>query len=90
MHGDFKVNNQKSFPLRSLKLESALETIKAPIRAETHAPSPRPPTTMEISLLVLEKEPDGVSLSPGFRKLEVHLSQIKEDLRNKQQFNYGM
>lgn len=37
LHSDFKVNNQKSFPLRSLKPESAPETIKAQNRAQIYA-----------------------------------------------------
>lgn len=41
-------------------------------------------------MLVPEKELDGVFLSPVFGKSEMHLSQIKEDLRNKHQFNYGV
>lgn len=57
IHTDFKVNDQRPFLPNWPEPESALATSKAQIKAE---PSPQ----MGASLLVLEKEWDGVSLSP--------------------------
>lgn len=72
-HSDFKVNNQGPFPPSWLKPDSVFETTKPKLRQN---PPPRPPR--RVSFLFLEKESDGVSLFPAFRKQEMHLSQIKE------------